>query len=130
MALLVESVKYGSISTTDTKNNVFYVIIFTSESYTLQDNTTIDWKIITAVKLDVKSQYLCSMQLYTNWYWYQNNQQHVITFPKSTIIHPLLEVNEIKDIHDIPKSVRHKAQAKKPYQDILYVLLILTMITY
>ena len=82
------------------------------------------------MKLDVKSQYLCSMQLYTNWYWYQNNQQHVITFPKSTIIHPLLEVNEIKDIHDIPKSVRHKAQAKKPYQDILYVLLILTMITY
>ena len=48
MASLVESVKYGSINTTDTSTNVFYVINFTSEAYTLQYNTTIDGKIITA----------------------------------------------------------------------------------
>ena len=34
---LVESLKYGAINTTDTTNNVFYVIMFTSKAYTLQD---------------------------------------------------------------------------------------------
>ena len=45
MASLVESEKYGAINTTNTTTNGFYVIIFTSEAYTLQDNTTIDRKI-------------------------------------------------------------------------------------
>ena len=48
MALLVESEKCGSINTTDTATNGFYVIMFTSEAYTIQDNTTIDGQIITA----------------------------------------------------------------------------------
>ena len=48
MASLVASGKYGSINTTDTTTNGFYVIIFTSEEYKLQDNTTIDGKFITA----------------------------------------------------------------------------------
>ena len=54
MALLVESGKYGSINTTDTENNGFYVIMFTSEAYTIQDNTTIYGKNITAGELVVK----------------------------------------------------------------------------
>ena len=36
MASLVESGKYGAINTTDTTTNGFYVVIFTSEAYTLQ----------------------------------------------------------------------------------------------
>ena len=48
MASLVESGKYGAISTTDAETYVFYVILFTSEAYTLHDNTTINGKIITA----------------------------------------------------------------------------------
>ena len=54
MASLVESVKYGAINTTDTTTNGFYVIIFTSEAYTLKDNTTSDGQIITAGELVVK----------------------------------------------------------------------------
>ena len=46
MVSLVESVKYGAINTTDTSTNGFYVIMFTSGAYTLQENTTIDGKII------------------------------------------------------------------------------------
>ena len=42
MASLFELGKYGSIKTTDTTTNGFYVIILTSEAYTLQDNTKID----------------------------------------------------------------------------------------
>ena len=48
MASLVESGKYGAINTTDTSTNGFYVVMFTSGSYTLQKNTTIDGQIITA----------------------------------------------------------------------------------
>ena len=45
MASLVESVKYGAINTIDTSTNGFYVIMFTSGAYTLQENTTIYGKI-------------------------------------------------------------------------------------
>ena len=48
MASLVESGKYGAINTTETATNGTYVVIFTSEAYTLQDNITIYGKIITA----------------------------------------------------------------------------------
>ena len=67
-ALLVEPGKHGAINKTDTATNGFYVIMFTSEAYIIQDNTTIDGKIITAGGLVVKAQYLCSMQVDTNWY--------------------------------------------------------------
>ena len=88
MALLVESGDYGAINTTDTENNGFYVIMFTSEAYTLTYNTTIDGQIITAQKLVVKAQYICYMQVYTNWYWNQYPQQNVITVPTLTILYP------------------------------------------
>ena len=121
MAPLVKSGKYGDIKTTESETNRFYVIVFTSESYTLQDNTTIDGQIITAGELVVKSQYLCSMQVGNNWYWNQQPIQHVITVPTRTILHKQLEVNAITDFHSIPTSVCTRKQAKKPYQDNLYV---------
>ena len=75
--------------------NAFYVIMFTSGVYKLQENTSIDRKIITAGELVVKAKYLCSMQIDTNWYWNQQPKHHVITVPTLKIIHPQLEVNAI-----------------------------------
>ena len=129
MASLVESVKYGAINTTDTATNEFYVIMFTPEAYILQDNITIDGHIITASELVVKAQYLCSIKVDTNWYWNQHTQQNFITVPTCTIPHPRLGVNAVTDFHTIPKRVCNRTQEKNPYQDIIYVLLILTMIT-
>ena len=57
---------------TDKATNAFYVIMFTSESYTLQDNTTIDGNMITADELVVKALYCCYMQVDTYWYWNQH----------------------------------------------------------
>ena len=79
--------------------------MFTSGAYTLQENKIIDGQIITAGELVVKAQYLCSMQVDTNWYWNQQPKQHVITVPTRTIIHPQLEVNAVTYFHAIPKSV-------------------------
>ena len=87
--------------------------MFTSEAYTIQDNTTMDGKIITAEELVVKAQYLCSVQVHTNWYWDQHHQQHVTTVPTRTILHPRLEVNAITYIHNIPKSVYNRTQEIK-----------------
>ena len=42
MASLVQYGKYSSINTTDIATNGLYVIMFTSEAYILQYNTTID----------------------------------------------------------------------------------------
>ena len=96
--------------------------MFTSGAYTLQENTTIDGKIITAGELVVKAKYLCSVQIETNWCRNQQPKHHVVTVPTRTILHPQLEVNAITDFHAIPKSICSRTQAKKnPYQDILYV---------
>ena len=71
MASLVKSGKYGAINTTDTSTNGFYVIMFTSGAYTLEENTTIDGQILIAGELVVNAKYLCSVQVDTNWYWNQ-----------------------------------------------------------
>ena len=68
MASLVESGKYKAINIADTSTNGFYVIIFKSGAYTLQENTTIDGQILIAGELVVNAKYLCSMQVDTNWY--------------------------------------------------------------
>ena len=53
--------RYGSINTTDTPTDKFYVTMFISEAQALK-NKTIDRKNTTAGKLVVKAQYICSMQ--------------------------------------------------------------------
>ena len=68
MASLFQSGMYGFINTDDTTTNVFYVIQFISEAYTLQNSTQIDVQVISADELVVKAQYLCSMQENYNWY--------------------------------------------------------------
>ena len=121
---------FGAINTTDTSTNGFYVILFTSCAYTLQENTTIDGQILLAEELVVNAKYLCSMQVDTNWYWNQQPNNHVITVPTRTILHSKLEVNVITDFHAIPTHVCSRTQAKNPSQGSLYVLRIMTMITY
>ena len=90
MASLVESGKYGVINTTDTSTNVFYVIMLTSGAYTLQENTTVDGKIITAGELVVKAKNICSMQIDTNWYCNQQLKHHFITVTTRKIFRNLL----------------------------------------
>ena len=87
--------------------------MFTSGAYTLQDNTTIYGQILNAGELIVKAQYLCSIQVDTNWYWNQQLKQHVITVPTLIILYLQHEFNEVTDFHAIPKSVCTSTQAKK-----------------
>ena len=86
--------------------------MFTSGAYTLQENTKTDGKIIIAGELVVKAQYICSMQVETNWYWNQQPKHHIITVTTRTILCPLLEVNAVKEFHAIPTSVCTRTQAK------------------
>ena len=87
--------------------------MFTSEAYTLQEHTTIDGQIITSGELVVKSQYLCSMQVDTNFYWNQQPKQHFNIEPTCTIFYPQLEVNAVTYFHAMPTSVCTRTQAKK-----------------
>ena len=114
MASLVESVNYGAINITYTATNGFYVIMFTSGAYTIQENTKIDVHIITAGDFFVKAKYLCSMQVDTNWYLNKQPKKNVITVPTSTILNPQLEVNTLTYFHAIPKSVCNRTQPKNP----------------
>ena len=112
MDSLVQSGKQDAINTADTSTHGYYVIIFISEAYTLQNNTTIDREIITTGELVVKVQYLCSIPDSNNWYWEQHPQKHAIIVPTRTILHPRLDVVGITDVQDTPKSVCNRIQAK------------------
>ena len=84
-------------------------------------NTTIYGQILIAGELVVNEKYLCSMQVDTNWYWNQQPNNHVITVPTRTILHPQLEGDAITDFHSIPTSICSRPQAKKTSQGSLYV---------
>ena len=58
MASLVQLGMDGAINTYDNRANVFYVIQFISEAYTLQNNNTIDGQVISSGELVDKAQYL------------------------------------------------------------------------
>ena len=112
MASLVQFGKYGTINTAVTTTNRLYVIMFISDSYTLQNNTTIDGLIISAGESVVKAQYICSMQEITNWYWKQQSMQKYIIVPTHTIFYPRFDVVGITDVQDIPKIVCNRIQEK------------------
>ena len=57
MASSVQSSMYGAINTADNTPNVFHVIKFISEAYMLQNNTTIDERVISDGELVVETQY-------------------------------------------------------------------------
>ena len=61
----------------------------------------------------VKSQYVCSMQIDTNWYWNKQPKHNVITVPTRTILNPQLEFNSVTDFHAITTSVCNMTQAKQ-----------------
>ena len=56
------------------------------------------------------------MQEDTNWYWDHKQQQQVIIIPTRTIVHPCLDVLEVKYVHDIAISVNNRNQAKQDLQ--------------
>ena len=95
--------------------------MFTSGAYTLQENTKIDGKNITAGELVVNAKYLCSMQVDTNWYCNQHPKHHVITVPTHTILHPQLEGDVVKYFHEIPTSVCSRTQTKKIHIKAAYM---------
>ena len=113
MPSLVQSGKYGAINTTNTSIMGYYVIKFISEECTLQEDTTCGGKIISAGKLVFKEKYLICTQENTNWYWEQKSRQQVIIAPTWTILYPCLDVVSVKDVHDIPKIIYNRNNAKR-----------------
>ena len=113
MASLVQSGIYSAINTADNTTNGLYVIQFLSEAYTLQNSITIYGQVISAGKLFVKAQYICSIKENTNWYWKQQQPlQQTIIVPTSTILHPRLDVTTIIYVRDIPKNVCNRIYKK------------------
>ena len=104
---------YGDNNTDYTTKKGLYIIQFLSQAYTIQNNTTIDGQVISAVKLVVKAQYLCSMQENTNWYWKQQPLQYTIIVPTCTILHPRLDVTIRIVVQDAPENPCSRNEAKK-----------------
>ena len=102
MASLFQYGKYGAINRADTNINGFYVIMFITEAYTLQNNTAIDGKFMSVGELVIKAQYIFFMKENTNWYWKQQPLQHNIMVPTRTILHPRPDVSVISHVQYTP----------------------------
>ena len=48
------------------------------------------------------------MKTTTNWYWQQNIMKQGVILSTRAIVHPCLEVSAIKNVADIPRSIRNK----------------------
>ena len=120
MVSLVQYGKHGATNTSDTSTNGYYVIKFISEAYTLQNNTTIDAKIITTGEIVAKGKYTCYMQDSTNCYFEKHTQQKAIIFPTCKIRNPCIDAFGITPVQDIPKSVCNSFQEKNAYKYILF----------
>ena len=52
----------------------------------------------------------------TNWYWDDKNHQQVIIVPTRDIVHPCLDFVAVKYVHDIPKIICNRNNAKQDLQ--------------
>ena len=84
-----------------------------SEAYTLQYETTCDKQILSSSELVVKAHYLTCIQEIINWYWGHKKQQQLIIVPTLTSVHPCIYVVTVENVHDIPRSIFDRNQAKK-----------------
>ena len=55
MSALVQNEKYGTINTAYPTKNGYYIINFSSEPYTLQDNKTVNKQVIKSGELIIKA---------------------------------------------------------------------------
>ena len=94
----------------------YYVVKFLSEPYMLQDNKIVDKQVIMAGELIVKSEYLSIMKANTNWYWQQIRTEESVIIVTHTIVHPCLDMSNIKDVADTPISLCDKEPARKAIQ--------------
>ena len=67
MAALLQTGKYGAIHTIYTTTMGYYVIIFSPEDNTLQEEKICNRKISTADELVIKAQYMNFMQDNIKW---------------------------------------------------------------
>ena len=101
MSEIVHNGKYGSINTVDPTTIVYYVVRFLLESYTLQDDKTVDNKVIDSGELIVKMEYISIMRSNTNWHWKKLGTKESVVISTRTIVHPYLDVSTIKYVADI-----------------------------
>ena len=85
MSALVKTAKYCFINIADTKRMVYYVIKFTSESYTLREDTTCGGNFSLSGEIVFRDQYINCMQDNTKWYWGKSKQQDNIIFQHSQL---------------------------------------------
>ena len=61
------------------------------------------------------------MQENTNSYWDQKNQEQVIIVQTRTIVHPCFDIVSVKDVHDIPKSICNRNNARQASMKTYYM---------
>ena len=54
MDSLVQTCKYGAINTNDTKTMRYYVVKYVSDTFTLQEDTTIDCQVNKSIELSIR----------------------------------------------------------------------------
>ena len=66
---------------------------------------TANKKVTNAGEIIVNVVYLIMMKANTNWYWENNGNKYSVIIETRTIVHPCLDVANIKDVSDLPHSL-------------------------
>ena len=69
MDSLVYTGIYGAINITDIETMEYYVIRYVSDTFTLQEYTTIDCQVNKYIELSVREKHLSEIRYKTIWYW-------------------------------------------------------------
>ena len=56
------------------------------------------------------------MKAKINWYYQQNGTKNSVTISIQNIVHPCVEVSTIKNVADIPRSIRNNKKVRQAVQ--------------
>ena len=108
MYSLLPLVKCSAINSSDPTTMRYSVIKYLSETYTLQEEQTIDGQVSNEGERVVKEEYLIIMKSKTNWHWKHHGTNQSVILSTHAIVHTCLDVSVFNNVADISNSIRNK----------------------
>ena len=103
---------------------------YLSETYTPQENQTIDEQVSKAGEPAVKVEYLGIMKSKTNWYWKKHGTNQSFNISNRTIFRLCLYVPVIDNVADIPRIIFNKNNHSRICIDNQFVFMMQIMIIF
>ena len=120
LASTITENSYGSVNTDDPQTEGFYIVMFTSEPYSLQEEINVHGDIINCGTLVCDAKYCSPAQINSRWYVHLSDEGNETTIQVSKILTTQLSVEVVSDTSHLDRSVKTITQSelsiKKPFK--------------